>query len=85
MWSDFDFKKNCLYVNRSAYKTAGQKQSVKMPKSKGSVRTVFYSDEYATAMNTWREEQQREREKAGEQWEEQGFVFTDEKGDMMSI
>lgn len=85
MWSDFDFKNNCLYVNRSAYKTAGQKQSVKMPKSKESVRTVFYSDEYETALNTWREEQLREREKAGEQWEEQGFVFTDEKGDMMSI
>lgn len=85
MWSDFDFKKNCLYVNRSAYKTAGEKQSVKMPKSKCGIRTVFYSDEYVEALKLWQAQQQRERETAGEKWEEQGFVFTDEKGDMMSI
>lgn len=85
MWSDFDFKKNCLYVTRSAYKTAGEKQSVKMPKSKSSVRTVFYSDEYAEALLLWRTEQQKDREKAGHRWREQGFVFTNEGGDMMSI
>ena len=85
MWSDFDFKKNCLYVNRSAYKTAGQKQSVKMPKSNCSVRTVFYSDEYAKVLKLWQEHQQKEREVSGKCWREQGFVFTDEKGDMMSI
>ena len=85
MWSDFDFKKKCLYVSRSAYKTAGEKQSVKMPKSKSSVRTVFYSDEYADALLLWRTEQQKDREMAGHSWKEQGFVFTSEEGDMMSI
>lgn len=84
-WSDFDFKKNCLYVNRSAYKTVGEKQTVKMPKSNSSIRTVFYSDEYVSALNTWKDEQQKEREKAGSSWIEHGFVFTDEKGNMMSI
>ena len=85
MWSDFDFKNNCLYVNRSAYKTAGQTQTVKMPKSKCSVRKVFYSNEYATALKLWREEQKIDRENAGDKWKEQGFVFTNETGNMVSI
>ena len=85
MWSDFDFKKNCLYVTRSAYKTAGEKQSVKMPKSKSSVRTVFYSDEYAEALKLWYQQQQKDREMAKDDWNEQGFVFTNDKGEMMSI
>lgn len=85
MWTDFDFKKNCLYITRSAYKTVGEKQSVKMPKSKSSVRKVFYPDEYIEVLEEWRKEQQQERERAGDNWEEQGFVFTNENGGMMSI
>ena len=85
MWSDFDFKKNSLSVNRSAYKIKGEKQSVKSPKSKSSVRTVFYSDEYAEALLEWQKQQQIERETAGIRWKEEGFVFTGDDGDMMSL
>ncbi len=85
MWSDYDFKNNCLFINRSAYKVKGQPQNVKIPKSKCSIRSVFFSDEYAQILNVWREEQERERLAAGDKWEEQGFVFTNDKGGMMQL
>ncbi len=85
MWSDFDFKNGCLHINRSAYKLKGKPQAVKVPKSSNSIRTVYFSEEYAVVILCWREEQDKERESAGDNWTEQGFVFTNEKGDMINI
>ena len=85
MWSDFDFKKGCLQVARSAYKVKGKKQDVKPPKSKSSVRTVYFSDEYAKALLEWRERQKQERNLSGDKWKEQDFVFTNEYGEMMCL
>lgn len=85
MWSDFDFNKKCLHIRRSAYKTKGEKQTVKMPKSASSVRVVFFSDFYEEALLLWRSQQNNERHLAGDRWREQGFVFTNEIGDMMSV
>lgn len=85
MWSDIDFKKNCLTVNRSAYKVKGQPQSVKMPKSRNSVRTVCFPEIYAEALREWMNEQDKYRRLAGRGWKEQGFVFTNETGNMVNI
>ena len=85
MWSDIDFKNNCLTVNRSAYKVKGQPQSVKMPKSKNSIRTVYFPEIYAEALREWMEVQDRDRRAAGRGWKEQGFVFTNEVGNMINI
>ena len=85
MWSDIDFKNNCLTVNRSAYKVKGQPQSVKMPKSKNSIRTVYFPEIYAEALREWMEIQDRDRRAAGRGWKEQGFVFTNEVGNMINI
>ena len=80
MWSDIDFKNNCLTVNRSAYKIKGQPQSVKMPKSKNSIRIVYFPEIYAEALREWMEVQDRDRRAAGRGWKEQGFVEADEAG-----
>ena len=85
MWSDIDFKNNCLTVNRSAYKVKGQPQSVKMPKSKNSIRTVYFPEIYAEVLREWMEVQDRDRRAAGRGWKEQGFVFTNEVGNMINI
>ena len=85
MWSDIDFKNNCLTVNRSAYKVKGQPQSVKMPKSKNSIRTVYFPEIYAEVLREWMEVQDRDRRVAGRGWKEQGFVFTNEVGNMINI
>ena len=85
MWNDIDFKNNCLTVNRSAYKVKGQPQAVKMPKSKNSIRTVYFPEIYAEVLREWMEVQDRDRRVAGRGWKEQGFVFTNEAGNMINI
>lgn len=85
MWSDIDFKNNCLTVNRSAYKIKGQPQSVKVPKSRNSIRTVYFSEIYADALRDWMDEQDFDRRSAGRGWSEQGYVFTNEVGNMINI
>jgi integrase len=85
MWNDIDFKNNCLTVNRSAYKVKGQPQAVKMPKSKNSIRTVYFPEIYAEVLREWMEIQDRDRRVAGRGWKEQGFVFTNEVGNMINI
>lgn len=85
MWSDINFKTGSMYISRSAYKTKGQPQALKPPKSQSSVRTVFFSEAYAEVLLAWREEQVEQRIKASRSWNEQGFVFTNEFGNMINI
>lgn len=85
MWADFDFKNGCVDISRSAYKVKGVPQSLKDPKSISSIRTVYFSKEYEEILLLWREEQSRQKEKAGILWQEQDFVFTNPKGDMLGI
>jgi site-specific recombinase XerD len=56
-----------------------------MPKSKNSIRTVYFSDEYAYIINLWREEQGNQKREAGSSWIEQDFVFTNENGSMINL
>ena len=39
-WSDINFDKQCLSVNRSIYKPRGEKSIEKEPKSHSSIRTI---------------------------------------------
>lgn len=84
-WEDIDFKNHSLSVNKSAYKEKGKPQALKAPKSQNSVRTVYFSDIYARILLEWQTEQSKQKRNAGVQWREQGFVFTNEIGDMMSL
>ena len=84
-WEDIDFKNQTLSVNKSAYKEKGKPQALKAPKSQNSVRTVYFSQICAQALLEWQAEQSAQREQAGKKWKEQGFVFTNEVGDMISL
>lgn len=84
-WEDIDFKNCTLSVNKSAYKEKGKPQALKAPKSQNSVRTVYFSEIYAQALIEWQTEQNDQKRIAGARWHEQGFVFTNEVGDMISL
>ena len=84
-WEDIDFKNQTLSVNKSAYKEKGKPQALKAPKSQNSVRTVYFSEIYAQALFEWQTEQNEQKRIAGMRWNEQGFVFTNEVGDMISL
>ncbi len=84
-WEDIDLKNRTVTVNKSAFKEKGKPQALKTPKSQNSVRTVYFSEIYMRALLAWRTEQKSQRTLAGEKWREQGFVFTNEVGDMISL
>jgi integrase len=84
-WEDVDFKNNSISINKSAYKVKGQPQSLKAPKSQNSIRTVYFSKTYRKSLEEWKIEQSKLRTKAGKKWEDQGFIFTNETGEMISI
>ena len=84
-WEDIDFKNRTLSVNKSAYKETGKAQALKDPKSENGFRTVYFSEAYETALLEWQSEQNEQKKKAGIKWKEQGFIFTNEVGDMISL
>ena len=84
-WEDIDFKKKYVSVNKSAYKEKGKPQALKPPKSQNSVRIVYFSDMYEAVLHEWRTEQEEQKNVSGTKWKEQGFVFTKENGDMISL
>lgn len=84
-WSDVDFDENSISISRSAYKVQGKKQGLKSPKSLHGVRKVFFPVSYAKELSTWKDEQTQLRKQAGDDWQEQDFIFTSETGDMISV
>ena len=84
-WEDIDFKNRTLSVNKSAYKETGKPQALKDPKSENGIRTVYFSEAYETALLEWQSEQNEQKKKVGNKWKEQGFIFTNEVGDMISL
>lgn len=84
-WSDIDLKAGCLTVDKSAYKRKGDKQNLKSPKSQTSNRRVYFSELLKDAFIRWREKQAEDKKAAGIRWNEQGFIFTNAVGDMVSL
>ena len=84
-WKDIDEERQSLSVNKSAYKIKSHRQGLKSPKSLHGNRTVFYSDTYAKALATWKDEQKKIIAKQGAKWQEQGYIFTTDTGNMISI
>ena len=74
-----------LSVTKSAYKDKGEIQKLKPPKSQTSIRTVYFTEVFAKALEDWRTAQAEERVASGGRWTERGFIFTNETGDMISL
>lgn len=81
-WGDFDFHKNCVKIQKSAFKDKGELQKLKPPKTVNSIRTIYFSEDYKSVLLEWRRFQ---NEQKNSDWTEQDFVFTDAFGNMMSI
>ena len=84
-WSDIDFDKMTVSVNKSAYKAKGEPQSLKPPKSLHGYRTVFFPESLGKAFAEWKAEQNDIKLAAGEKWKDDGFVFTSPTGEMISL
>ena len=84
-WEDVSFDEGNIRITKSAYKVNGEKQGLKAPKSQCGVRKVFFPEVYRDELLTWKAEQEKQRTAAGDEWKEQGFIFTNETGGMISV
>jgi len=79
-WEDIDFERGTLSVVRSLDAEPGGGYRLEETKTRNSRRVVKLLPGVLSALVEHRQAQQRQREEAGERWNEQGFVFTNELG-----
>ncbi len=84
-WEDIDWENRAIAINKSAYKKKGEPQALKAPKSVNSIREVYFSEMHKKVFLEWRAEQESERSAAGTKWNEQGFIFTNAVGNLVSL
>jgi integrase len=78
-WVDIDLAVGVLEVRRALQRIGGELQAV-TPKSKTSVRTVPLLGVVIGALEEHKARQDRERQAAGVEWVETGYVFTSKIG-----
>ena len=74
-WQDLDLDNRTLRVNMALQRIEGKVQLVE-PKTSRSRRTLPLPDSVVQSLRSHRVKQKEERLKAGERWQEAGFVFT---------
>lgn len=75
VWNDIDLDVGKLTVRASLQRINGALQRVS-PKTAQSRRTIVLAETAIAALRTQRAQQKRARLKAGEQWQENSYVFT---------
>ena len=79
-WEDIDFERGTLSVVRSIDFQPGGGWLLEETKTKGSRRVVRMLPSVLHALASHRLQQQECRQESGEDWRDEGFVFTNEKG-----
>lgn len=83
-FSDIDFENHKLNIVRSAYKNTGEKQSIKAPKDY-QVRTYPINEPRCELLKQLQKEKAAEKQRLGNLWVDEDWVFTTWNGEMMSI
>lgn len=78
-WEDVDLQGWTLTV-RGNRTTMGGKVLESLPKTERALRTVHLSPDTVAVLRDWKALQEEERRRAGEAWEETGYVFTNPLG-----
>lgn len=82
-WSDIDFVKNTIHINKVTQSVKGEIIKKNYPKNKTSVRTINISEETMNILNLYKEEQNKEKTILGDNWENSNKVFVNEFGGLM--
>lgn len=83
-WSDIDFENQKLSVRRSIYKNKDGKAQEKLPKTRGSIRTMSIPDCLCKTLLEYRMQQDRHISFMGDAWKNLDYVFTEEDGYVMN-
>lgn len=81
MWSDVDEAGKRITIQRSLKRRAGAEWYTTAPKTDKSIRTIAITDALIRGFEAHRRRQLEARLKAGADWSDYGFVFTDEIGE----
>jgi integrase len=76
LWSDIDFAKGRLVVNRALQRQTGTGYAFVEPKTARSRRTVYLAPGTLTALSEHRRRQVEDQLAAGPDWSNTGLVFT---------
>lgn len=83
-WSDIDFENRRVFVRRSIYKPKNGKAQEKLPKTKGSIRTISIPECLCKTLLEYRMHQDRHISFMGDAWKNLDYVFTEEDGYVMN-
>ena len=79
-----DFENQKLSVRRSIYKNKDGKAQEKLPKTRGSIRTMSIPDCLCKTLIEYRMQQDRHISFMGDAWKNLDYVFTEEDGYVMN-
>ncbi|MDG0866378.1 tyrosine-type recombinase/integrase [SAR202 cluster bacterium JH702] len=83
-WSDVDLKKNELTVNHTIRHTGGGEYELGEPKTKSSRRTIGFQPQITSQLMLQKFDQRNRALKAGSEWTDADFVFTNDFGRPLS-
>ncbi len=89
-WDCIDFGNNTLVINKSVARVRGgqNRQIVKVPKNKSSIRTISVPASVMTLIRFWRQEQNQLKYAFGDKWRgstEYDFLFIQRDGKPMNL
>jgi len=83
-WGSINFENKKLTIKASNYKITGEPIKTKLPKDY-KIRTISISDYCIELLTRYKQEQDNEAEKLGDQWHNEDWVFTQWNGLPMNI
>lgn len=79
-WSDINYDKATISITRSVQALHGRGMYAKAPKTENSIREFAASPNVMSILSEYKEWQEGQKAKAGEQWQEGGWIFTRKNG-----
>lgn len=79
-WDDIDLNGLIVSINKSNYASKTDGIKTKKPKTTGSIRMVAIPPFCAALLKRYRREQKEERIRLGDQWIDEGWIFTQWNG-----
>lgn len=82
-WSDINWKKRSIHIQRNVVKLSREPIFVKPPKTASGDRVVYVSKEIAKLLKSWKQQCVWERQQQGEALQEDDYLFRQPNGDPM--
>lgn len=83
-WDNIDLKTGTIIIKQSSYKLTGEEIKTKTTKS-GKIRSVSIPPYCVSLLKDYRVHQMQEQIKAGDQWNDENWVFTQWNGKPMHV